>query len=254
MASELPDRRNGIPRTVEKVDSCSTYPGEGYIPSIEDQIRHWEERLPRLPTDEIRDFVRNGLERWEFPAEAEGIFIVPKRSALDPNDRLALGDLQSMISGCSGVTVRNYFRFDLLARPKRCSERSEDSVTALESMLPGSYYAVAAQLGKRHAGKSVSGARNSFASGEFDLDAVVGSAILALVPQRFRSETDLWMKLGAAEYVEEGLPDRSAMPCYVMSHNGSRAELFFDAASTCHCPHGGFGFATGFVPRLKNKE
>lgn len=124
----------------------------------------------------------------------------------------------------------------------RLTEKTAAALKKLEEETPGDYLVFPAQLGSRHAGRSVRRARACFGAEEFGLGPFEVASYLLTTPERFTRWGDLVIDCAGVEY--QPSPDKEFGHCLYFNFDYGR--LHFSGRWTGDAD-GFFGSASGFL-------
>jgi hypothetical protein len=125
----------------------------------------------------------------------------------------------------------------------KVSLRTQEMMQKLAETQKGDILIIAAQLGKRHGGRSVRRAREVFVANEYGLTSVAGGSIVLVHPERLVRWEELDMDMAGDEFSGVGDGRFGLAPCFLFS---DKAE--FGARGVSH-PGDKFGSSSGFVPQ-----
>ena len=181
-----------------------------------------------------------------LPEGAEGWFAIPSVDALDkkhlpeitdPAEKYcrALKFVHQKVAA-SRLFSSNVQNID--TAHIKVSARTMEKMNQIAAQQKGDILIIAAQLGKRHGGRSVRRARKVFVTNEYGLTSVAGGSIALVHPERFVRFEDLSMDMAGDEFSEDGDGFFGRAPCFGEAGFGTG-----DDSSV----YGGFGSASGFV-------
>ena len=185
-----------------------------------------------------------------LPEGAEGWFAIPSVDALaqkhfpevtDPGEKycLALQLVHQKIAASRSFKNRRDGQID--TAHIKVSARTLEKMNQIAAQQKGDILIIAAQLGKRHGGRSVRRAREVFVATEYGLTSVAGGSIVLVHPERLVRWEELDMDMAGDEFSGGGAGQVGLAPCFV----------FFDGAGFgaggVSGAHDDYGSASGFV-------
>ena len=188
-----------------------------------------------------------------LPEGAEGWFAIPLVDTLaakhfpevvDPAEKYcrALQLVHQKIAASRSFT--NYRDGQIDTAHIRVSTRTLEMMKKIAEMQKGDILIIAAQLGKRHGGRSVRRAREVFTANEYGLTSVAGGSIVLVHPERLVRWEEQDMDMAGDEFSDDGGDSFGRAPCFLFGDGG--AEFAADGVSSAD---GHFGSVSGFVPQ-----
>lgn len=185
-----------------------------------------------------------------LPEGAEGWFATPSVDALaqkhfpevtDPAEKYcrALQLVHQKI-----VASRSFYNYrdgQIDTAHIKVSARTLEKMNQIVAQQKGDILIIAAQLGKRHGGRSVRRAREVFVATEYGLTSVAGGSIVLVHPERLFRWEELDIDMAGDEFSDDGDGSFGHAPCF---HFDVKAE--FGTKDVSH-PHDDYGSASGFV-------
>lgn len=235
--------------TDEEVESSYTYSPEYKGPRpIAEQIKKLTEifGLDGKPAPEFA----NNLP--EFPEGAEGWFAILSPTAemkLAPqaaNDADRFCQVTDLILGkiATSRSFKNWREGQIDSVHLRRHVRTTAALAKIAEIQKGDILIIAAQLGRRHRGKSVRRARVCFSGNEFGLDPVAMGSIALTHPERYVRFEELDTDCPGAEFAPGAGGGFSRAP-YLFFY-GDRLRF---GARDVDLPDGLYGSASGFSPQ-----
>lgn len=185
-----------------------------------------------------------------LPEGAEGWFAIPSVDALaqkhfpevtDPAEKYcrALQLVHQKI-----VASRSFYNHrdgQIDTAHIKISARTLEKMNQIVQQQKGDILIIAAQLGKRHGGRSVRRAREVFVSNEYGLTSVAGGSIVLVHPERLVRWEELDMDMAGDEFSVDGDGRFGLAPCFFF--NG---KARFDSGVVSRA-RGRCGSSSGFV-------
>lgn len=156
-----------------------------------------------------------------LPEQAEGLFAIPRPSALaDSYSEALLRVLEALSISRDGKFYNN--RGDQI-NETRLRQRP-DTLHAWESIAKAQHdndiLIIPAQFGILHRGQSIRRARATFVPGEFPLSAVHVGAMLLTHPERLAQHDDLYIDCCGDDFDDAAADDRwGRTPCFCYEHD-----------------------------------
>ena len=187
-----------------------------------------------------------------LPEGAEGWFAIPSVDALaqkhfpevtDPAEKYcrALQLVHQKIA--ASRSFYNYRDGQIDTAHIKVSTRTLEAFKKIAEQQKGDILIIAAQLGKRHGGRSVRRAREVFVTNEYGLTSVAVGSIVLVHPERLVRWEELDMDCSGDEFSGDGFGRFGRAPYFVF-HDEAR----FDALDVSGA--GGFcGSSSGFAPQ-----
>ena len=223
----------------EEVESTRGYPANYQVKPICEQLFALSKYFPDWDTAGTLAYAKT---LGSLPKGAEGWFAIPKyeRTVSVPYSQAVEKVLGALAS------QRQFYNWQagkLGEKYLRQSDLTKDIILKKLAYQTGDFYIVAAQFGKRHAGKSVRRAREVFEPNEFGLRSFDVACMLLSHPERFQSSEDLFIDCPGDEY-DLGADGRFlSAPCF-----GWRDGVVGFRAFWCDSAHAHYGSASGFLP------
>ncbi len=185
-----------------------------------------------------------------LPDGAEGWFAIPSVDALaakhfpevtDPAEKYcrALQFIHQKIA--SSRSFYNYRDGQIDTAHIKVSARTLEKMNQLAQQQKGDILIIAAQLGKRHGGRSVRRAREVFTANEYGLTSVAGGSIVLVHPERLVRWEELDMDMAGDEFSDDGGGQFGRAPYFYFGD-----EAVFDADDVSSA-YGDYGSSSGFV-------
>ena len=190
-----------------------------------------------------------------LPEGAEGWFAIPSVDALaqkhfpevtDPAEKYcrALQLVHQKIA--ASRSFYNYRDGQIDTAHIKVSTRTLEAFKKIAEQQKGDILIIAAQLGKRHGGRSVRRAREVFVTNEYGLTSVAVGSIVLVHPERLVRWEELDMEMAGDEFSVGGDGQFGHAPYFDFL---GRAKF---GASDVSGADGGFGSASGFVSQASN--
>ena len=187
-----------------------------------------------------------------LPEGAEGWFAIPSVDALaqkhfpevtDPAEKYcrALQLVHQKIA--ASRSFYNYRDGQIDTAHIKVSTRTLEAFKKIAEQQKGDILIIAAQLGKRHGGRSVRRAREVFVTNEYGLTSVAVGSIVLVHPERLVRWEELDMDCSGDEFSDDGDGRFGLAPCFRF-HDRAR----FGAVDVSHA-RDYFGSSSGFAPQ-----
>lgn len=234
----------------EEVRVAYGYPKEYKGPKpIEEQIKAIAE-IFNLDPAEALEYAKN---LPALPSGAEGWFAVPSVDAVANKHFPEVTD--SAEEYCKVLELvhqklaksRSFYNYrdgEIDTDHVRVSTRTLEAMQKIVEEQKGDILIIAAQLGKRHGGRSVRRAREVFVSNEYGLTSVAVGSIALVHPERFVRWEELDMDCAGDEWSPSADGDFSESPCFRFV-----GSLVWFATYYVSHAHAYYGSASGFSPQ-----
>jgi hypothetical protein len=231
----------------EEVRTVYGYPQEYKGPKlIEQQIKAIAEIFGLDPASALEYAKKLPV----LPDGAEGWFAIPSVDALaakhfpevtDPVEKYcrALQLVHQKIAESRSFYNYRYGQID--TAHIKVSLRTQEMMQKIAETQKGDILIIAAQLGKRHGGRSVRRAREVFVANEYGLTSVAGGSIVLVHPERLVRWEELDMDMAGDEFSDGGGGFFGHAPCFCFS-----GRVGFGTEDVSH-PGDHYGSASGFV-------
>ena len=187
-----------------------------------------------------------------LPEGAEGWFAIPSVDALaqkhfpevtDPAEKYcrALQLVHQKIA--ASRSFKNWRDGQIDTAHIKVSARTLEKMNQIAAQQKGDILIIAAQLGKRHGGRSVRRAHEVFVANEYGLTSVAGGSIVLVHPERLVRWEELDMDMAGDEFSDDGGSQFGRAPCFGF---GDGAEFGTGVVSGAR---GYCGSSSGFVPQ-----
>jgi len=185
-----------------------------------------------------------------LPDGAEGWFAIPSVDALvqkhfpevtDPAEKYcrALQLVHQKIA--ESRSFKNWRDGQIDTAHIKVSARTLEKMNQVAQQQKGDILIIAAQLGKRHGGRSVRRTREVFVVNEYGLTSVAGGSIVLVHPERLVRWEELDMDMAGDEFSDVGVGRFGLAPYFIFY-----GRAWFDAF-VVSCANGRFGSASFFV-------
>ena len=233
----------------EEVRAAYGYPKEYKGPKpIEQQIKAIAEIFGLDPAQTLEYAKKLPV----LPEGAEGWFAIPSVDALaqkhfpEVTDSVekycrALQLVHQKIAESRSFT--NWRNGQIDTAHIKVSLRTQEMMQKIAEQQKGDILIIAAQLGKRHGGRSVRRAREVFVVNEYGLTSVAIGSIVLVHPERLVRWEELDMDCSGDEFSDDGDGGFGRAPCFYF---GDGAEFGSCDVSDAY---DGFGSSSGFVPQ-----
>ena len=233
----------------EEVRAAYGYPKEYKGPKpIEQQIKAIAEVFGLDPAQALEYAKKLPV----LPEGAEGWFAIPSVDALaakhfpevtDPAEKYcrALQLVHQKIA--ASRSFYNYRDGQIDTAHIKVSLRTQEMMQKVTKQQKGDILIIAAQLGKRHGGRSVRRAREVFVVNEYGLTSVAIGSIVLVHPERLVRWEELDMDCSGDEFSDDGDGQFGHAPCFDFNvRAGFGTHGVSDAGGRC-------GSSSGFVPQ-----
>jgi hypothetical protein len=187
-----------------------------------------------------------------LPEGAEGWFAIPSVDALaqkhfpevnDPAEKYcrALQLVHQKIA--ASRSFFNYRDGQIDTAHIKVSARTLEAFKKIAEQQKGDILIIAAQLGKRHGGRSVRRAREVFVTNEYGLTSVAVGSIVLIHPERLVRWEELDMDCSGDEFSDDGDGQFGHAPCFHFLDEAGFGTCDVSSASD------GFGSSSGFAPQ-----
>lgn len=193
------------PYASEKTTPRLKYPRGWQPKNVEQQVEILREFYPMLDVSMVGEIARS----LHVPSAADGLFVVPKLSAVasDRIDNPYNTNYGVMVESvlrkiAEKRALKNWREGQLGATQLRLRETTLEALQRLEKQTEGDYLVFPAQTGRKYAGYSVCNSRWEIEHNtpEFCLEAWCGTHILLTHPERLTKNTDSFVDLPGTEY------------------------------------------------------
>jgi len=247
VASFIADNRRANKYKNEEVQVAYSYPKEYKGPKpIADQVKaiakifgldsaealEYAKHLPALP---------EGAEGWFAIPSVDGLAQKRFPEVIDPAEKYcrALQIVHQKIAESRSFT--NWRDGQIDTAHLRVSTRALEAMSKIAEQQKGDILVIAAQLGKRHKGRSVRRAREVFVASEYGLTSVAIGSIVLVHPERLVRWEELDMDCAGDEFSDGGDGCFGHAPCF---HFYDWAKFVTNDVSRAY---GLYGSSSGFV-------
>ena len=185
-----------------------------------------------------------------LPEGAEGWFAIPSVDALaakyfpeviDPAEKYCLALQLVLQKIAESRSFTNWRNGQIDTAHIKVSLRTQEMMQKIAEQQKGDILIIAAQLGKRHGGRSVRRAREVFVANEYGLTSVAGGSIVLVHPERLVRWEELDMDMAGDEFSVDGGGQFGHAPSFLF-----RGRAKFGSHDVSY-PYGRFGSSSGFV-------
>jgi hypothetical protein len=233
----------------EEVRAAYGYPKEYKGPKpIADQVKAIAEIFGLDPASALEYAKKLPV----LPDGAEGWFAIPSVDALaqkhfpevtDPAEKYcrALQLVHQKIAASRSFT--NYRDGQIDTAHIKVSARTLEAFKKIAEQQKGDILIIAAQLGKRHGGRSVRRAREVFTANEYGLTSVAGGSIVLVHPERLVRWEELDIDMAGDEFSVDG-GSRFGHAPYFHFYDGAKFGTYDVSDASVDC-----GSSSGFAPQ-----
>jgi hypothetical protein len=205
----------------EQVPSVRTYPAKYQVRPIEAQVTELRKIFPSLGS------CMEKISRRPLLEGAEAWFAIPRWQALAPTYN------EAVEIALTALCARRKFCHRLAGRLGPTFLRQSERATLAENVLQDQQqgqdiFALAAQAGVLHRGRSARRARVAMAGNEFGLGAFAVSCMLLTHPERLSSESGLMIDCGGDEYSFRGDYTFDRVPLFDYDIAGIEFSVFYE--------------------------
>lgn len=243
----IADNRSANKFKDEEVRAAYGYPKEYKGPKpIADQIKAIAEIFSLDPASAL-EYAKNlpvlseGAEGWFAIPSVDALTAKHFSEVIDPAEKYcrALQLVHQKIA--ESRSFYNYRDGQIDTAHIKVSVHTLEKMNQIAQQQKGDILIIAAQLGKRHGGRSVRRAREVFTANEYGLTSVAGGSIVLVHPERLVRWEELDMDMAGDEFSVDGGGRFGRAPCFTFHDRAG-----FDALAVSYA-RGGFGSASGFV-------
>lgn len=241
----------GLKSLIEQLTTPNQYANEevesnyGYLSGYEQPIPIVKQvAVLRELFPELKDATYNEtIEGRPLPNGAEGYFAIPRSEKIASAYGEAVEMIIALLHKQRKGKVRNYREKQLGERYLRLSTKTAQALQTIGGeQQEHDILIIPAQLGLRHAGRSVRRALEVMNTTEFGLDPFSAGIMLLTHPNRLNHYDDLWIDLSGCKYA----PDADGAFSGALSFVFRGGELEFGRGYV-GAPHGNYGSASAFL-------